>query len=238
MLKAISSQLHKSYIDISMRAADEMSSNVTVKNLRYSILCLPSYMKKEHKGFVNAAKADVNKAESIDDIFVVVGEHNDYLSYSLLKYLIDMYGSDELKQEMADYVKKIDAFRKTTRLELFSEVCADKLKKVNANLSKMITKHEMDWATATLEDVENLRMDICRELSLHDFSLNLVTIARGCVEITWQVPSPLVAYIQKSVKPNSLTMMKHHVTTLTIDGFIVYDGTTGISLSLASCFHA
>ncbi|CAI7989833.1 hypothetical protein GBAR_LOCUS346, partial [Geodia barretti] len=47
--------------------------------------------------------------------------------------------------------------------------------------------------------------------------------AKGCVEVTWRVPRSLVTYIQNSVKPSSQSMMEHHVTTLTIDGFIVYD---------------
>ena len=106
-------------------------------------------------------------------------------------------------------------------------MCEDKPERDDGKLSRMITKHEMDWATATLDDVEKFRMDICRELSLYDFSLKLVAVAHGCVQITWQVPSSLAMYIQKSVKPNSPTMMKYHVTTLTIDGFIAFESTSG-----------
>ena len=45
----------------------------------------------------------------------MIGEHSDYLRYSLLKYVIDLYGSDELKKEM-------DSLPMTTSL-----VCIDKL---------------------------------------------------------------------------------------------------------------
>ena len=92
----------------------------------------------------------------------------------------------------------------------------------------MVTKHQIDWKTATLEDVEKFRVHTCRELSLYDFSLNLVKVARGCVEVTWAVPRSLVAYIQHCVKPSSESMMEHHVSTLTIDGFIAYDSSFGI----------
>ena len=220
-------RLQESYIDITSRAAEDMSGHVSVRKLRYSVLCLPANLKKEHKVFVRKAKADIKEAESADDIFYVVGEHTDYLNYSLLKHIISLYGSDKLKKEMTEYVKRIEVFRRKTRLEVFSEVCEDKPERDDGKLSRMITKHEMDWATATLDDVEKFRMDICRELSLYDFSLKLVAVARGCVEITWQVPSSLAMYIQKSVKPNSPTMIKHHVTTLTIDGFIAFESTSG-----------
>ena len=205
-----------------------MSENVSVKNLRYSFISLPQKLKKEHRKFIKEAKADLKQAESADEIFDVIGEHFDYLRYSLLKYVIDLYGSDELKKEMADYVMKMEAFRKETRVEIFSEVCDDEPEKLNGNFASMVTKHDIDWATATLEDVEKFRIKLCRELSLYDFTLNLVQVARGCVEVTWKVPKSLVAYIQNSVKPNSQTMREYNVITLTIDGFIAYDNITGI----------
>ena len=227
--KAEVAQLQERYIDITSRAAEDMSGNVTVQKLRYSVLCLPPNLKKEHKTFIKKAKADIKKAHSIDDVLIEVGTHCDFLNYSLLKYVIDLYGSDEMKKEMVAYVERVKVFRKETRLEVFSEVYDHKIEKAK-NFSVVITKHEMDWATATLEDVEKFRNDICCELSLYTFSLNLLALARGCVEITWRVPRSLSAYIQRSIKPSSPSMRKHHVSQLIIDGFIAYDNTTGMCL--------
>ena len=225
-------QLHKSYIDLTFRVAEEMNShNMPVEKLRGSVVILPPSLQDEYENFVKKLKPDIDKAKSVNDILYVVG---DYLNYSLLEYLISMYGNSELKKEMTEYVQTIGVFRKETNLMIFSEVCKDKPKRDDGKFPKMITKHTTDWATATLEKVEEYRKEFCWELSLYKFSLKCVAIARGCVEITWLVPSFLVDYIQKSVKPSSPTMMKHHVTTLTIDEFIAYDSTTGISLMLAS----
>ena len=176
-------------------------------------------------------KAEIKQAESAEDIIDVIGEHYDYLHYSLLKYVVDLYGSQELKSKMANYAEKMSRFRKETRLEIFSEVCADEPEDINGRFTTMVSKHQMDWRTATLEDVEKFRIQVCRELSLYDFSLNLLKVARGCVEVTWRVPRSLVTYIQNSIKPSSQSMMEHHVTTLAIDGFIVYDSSFG------SLFH-
>ena len=220
-------ELQKEYINISVCAAEELSSNVKVKELRYSLLCLPPNLKKEHSKFLQTAKAEIKQAESTDEVMYVVGEHHHYLHYSLLKYVIGLYGSVDLKKKMADYVKKMDSFRKKTRLQIFSEVCADEPEKVNGKFATMDIKHEWNWQTVTLEDVEKFRIQFCRELSLYDFSLNLLKVARGCVEVTWRVPRSLVTYIQNSIKPSSQSMMEHHITTLTIDGFIVYDKSFG-----------
>ena len=145
--------------------------------------------------------------------------------------MIGLYGSVDLKNKMADYVDKMDSFRKKTKLQIFSEVCADEPEKVNGKFATMDIKHDWNWQTVTLEDVEKFRIKFCRELSLYDFSLNLLKVARGCVEVTWRVPRSLVTYIQNSIKPSSQSMMEHHVTTLTIDGFIVYDSSFGTLLT-------
>ena len=207
--------LQKEYVAISVCAAKEMRKSVEVETLRYSLLCLPPNLKKEHRKFVKEAKAEMKESESSEDIIDVIGEHFDYLHYSLLGYVVGLYGSDDLKKRMAEYM---ESFRKETRLEVFSEVCDDEPEKINGRLTTMVTKHEMDWKTATLEDVERFRIQVCRELSLYDFSLNLLKVARGCVEVTWRVPRSLVTFIQNCVKPSSQSMTDHHITTLTIDG--------------------
>ena len=232
MTKAKVLQLHKCYVNIASCAEEYiMSTNVSVHKLCRSLLWLPPALKKEHKALIKEAKADIKVAESVDDVFDVVGRC-DFLNYSLLKYIIDMYGSDKIKEEMTNYAMQIKAFRKETRLQVFSEASEDKPEKDDGKFSLLVTKHDMDWATATLEDVENFRIDVCRELSLYTFSLNLSVVARGCVEVTWQVPRSLVTYIQALIKPSSPSMMKHHVSTLTIDGFIAYHSTTGIFITL------
>ena len=106
-------QLQKSYIDMTSHAAEYMSGNVEVRTLRFSVLCLPPALQKEYKGFIKEAKADIKESESVDDVFYVVGRCN-YLNYSLLKYLIDLYGSNKIKKEMANYVMQIKAFRRET----------------------------------------------------------------------------------------------------------------------------
>ena len=229
-------QLQKEYIDISVCAAEEFSNSVAVKTLRYSLLCLPPNLKKFHKKFLREAKAEIKEAESTDEVMYIIGEHHHYLHYSLLKYVIDLYGSANLKEKIAGFAKQIGKFRKETRLDVFSQVNDDEPEDINGRFTTMVSKHQMDWRTATLEDVEKFRIQVCRELSLYDFSLNLLKVARGCVEVTWRVPHSLVTYIQNSVKPSSQSMMEHHITTLTIDGFIVYDSSFGsLFLFIVTC---
>ena len=128
-------------------AAEYMKSHVSVEDLRYAVLFpLPS-IKKEPKRLFTKAKTEVKEAESIDDIFFVVGDHNNFLSYSLVSHLINLYGNNELKKEMDDYSKEMAVFRLETRLVIFCEECDDKPEKDDSKFSTVVTKHQMDWAT-------------------------------------------------------------------------------------------
>ena len=203
-------------------------NKIEVLHLRHSIMRLPGDLKNEHHIFVKKVKAELKKAETIEDIFFTVDDYWDFLNYSLLEHIIDRHASDNVKKEMAEYVAQVNAFRRKTRLDKFSKIYKRKEKKVDEKFRTLVTEHDIHLSTTTLEKVEEIRHDVCSELSLREFSLQLAAVAPGSLVITWLVPQSLVAYIQKSVKLSSPAMRKHHVSQLTIDGFIVYDSTIGI----------
>ena len=128
---------------------------------------------------------------------------------------------------MAEYTAQVSAFRRKTRLDKFSKIYKRKERKVDETFRTLVTEHDIHLSTTSLEKVEEIRHDICSELSLEEFSLQLAAVAPGSLVITWLVPQSLVAYLQKSIKLSSPAMRKHHVSQLTIDGFIVYDSTIG-----------
>ena len=203
-------------------------NKIEVLHLHHSIIRLPGDLKNEHLIFVKTVKAELKKAESIADIFFTVDDYWDFLNYSLLEHIIDRHASDNVKKEMAEYVVQVNAFRRKTRLDKFSKIYKRKEKKVDEKFRTLVTEHDIHLSTTTLEKVEEIRHDVCSELSLREFSLQLAAVAPGSLVITWLVPQSLVAYIQKSVKLSSPAMRKHHVSQLTIDGLIVYDSTIGI----------
>ena len=202
-------------------------NKIEVLHLRHSIIRLPGDLKNEHHIFVKKVKAELKKAEPIADIFFTVDDYWDFLNYSLLEHIIDRHASDNVKKEMAEYVAQVSAFRRKTRLDKFSEIYKRKEKKVDEKFRTLVTEHDIHLSTTTLEKVEEIRHDICSELSLREFSLQLAAVAPGSLVITWLVPQSLVAYIQKSIKLSSPAMRKHHVSQLTLNGFIIYDSTIG-----------
>ena len=203
------------------------TNHVDVRHLRHSVKCLPSHLKSEHEHFTKEKEDALRKAKSVDDVFFTADGYWDFLNYSLLQHIIDRHASDEIKKEMERYAEKIVSFRKKTSLRGFSKAYKRKPKKADEKFKKLVSEHNFDLSTATLEDVEQFRNDICSELSLFTFSLQLAALTTGSLVITWLVPQSLVAHIQKAITLSSQTMRKHHVSQLTVDGFITYDGNAG-----------
>ena len=228
MVNAKIKELERKFDDLVLHAQDDMTNNhVDVRHLRHSVKCLPSHLKSEHEHFTERKEDALRKAKSVDDVFFTADGYWDFLNYSLLQHIIDRHASDEIKKEMEMYVQEIVSFRKKTSLRGFSKAYRRKPKKADEKFKKLVSEHNFDLSTATLEDVEQFRNDICSELSLFPFSLQLAALTTGSVVITWLVPQSLVAHIQKAITLSSRTMKKHHVTQLTVDGYIIYDGNAG-----------
>ena len=243
MINATIQQLEDKFDDLVLHAQEDMTTNhVDVRHLRHTITRLPCQLKSEHSKFIQKVKDDLRRVESVEDVFLIANEYWDFLNYSLLQHIVNRHASAEVKKEMKEFAQKILAFRKETSLRGFSKANKRKPKKANDEFRKLVSEHNIDWFTATLEDVEQFRNDICSELSLFNFSLQLAAITTGSVVIIWLVPQSLVAHIQKAITLSSQSMRKHHVTQLTVDGFITYDGTAGnytctmYSSTLCKCY--
>ena len=145
-------QLQGEYDDILALAKMEMAE---VENLHYSTLCFVPNPKKEHQELVKKA---IQEAKSREDDKIDVGKYRYFLHYPMLEHIIKLYGSHELKEKMMDYVSRVGAFRKETKLCIFSKVDDGPSARFGTTLS---AKLDMDWTTATLDDVEQIRIQIC-----------------------------------------------------------------------------
>ena len=228
-------ELENEFHTIVLRAPEDMKENeVDAGQLRLSLVNLPVDLKNKLDYFKKEIKDNVIAATSVDDIFLNISDYWDYLNYFLLEHIIDHHASEKVREIMGKYVKKIRSFRRKTNLHIFSKAHERIPRKVDKKLRQMVTEHDMDWATATLEDIDKFRNDINSELFLSNFALLIYKVTHGSVEIIWLVPESLVAHIQKSIKPSSPFMQNHNVTKFTIDGIIVYDNTTGDSLFICT----
>ena len=230
MIKKTMKQLEKKFrVLVSSTKKHMITESVDVSELCDAVTNLPTTLKEEHKKFIKEKEDEISKAEGIDKVFRIANKYWDFLNYSLLQYIIDEYGSDEIQSEMEAFDEEIRSFRRNTLLKPFSKVYKRKPELENEKeMKKLISVHEkIDLATATLEDVEKFRNKLCSELSLYEFSLQLAEIQDGCLMLTWLVSTSLVAHVQKTIKPSSPTMKRHNVSLFIVDGFVAYYSSVG-----------
>lgn len=221
-------KLEKEFNKIILNAVQDMEENeVEFRHLRLSVVNLPGDLNNQLNYFMEDIKNKMLAATSVDKIFFYLSDYWDFLDYHLLEHLIDRHASEKVKEEMQKYAEKIKVFKKETLWKIFCDAHNRKPRNVDKEFRMMVTKHDMDWDTATLEDIDNFRNDINSELLLSNFSLLIYKATHGSVEITWLVPQSLVALIQESIKQSSPSMKNHNVTKITIDGKIVYDNARG-----------
>ena len=159
-----------------------------------------------------------------EKIWLILNLYWDFLNYGLLEHVINQCGSDELKQQMQDYVDELSTFKQTTRLCDFIESwpCRDNGPPED-RLKKVVVKMKHEWSQCTLLDVESFKNALVHKFFLPEFDTLLQSIERGCVCVTW-LTSPSIATLLQQNLTNIETefFKKHGINAVTIDGQDVY----------------
>ena len=162
MTKTTINRLEEMFDDLVLYAQEDMITNhVNVGRLHQSIVHLPHELKREHTKFFKEMEDDLKKAESISDIFFTAKGYWDLLNYPLLQHIINRHATDEVKKEMNGYAEEILVFKKKTRFSTFSMAYTRKPQKIDPKFRELVSEHNIDWSTATIEDVERFCSDFC-----------------------------------------------------------------------------
>ena len=159
-----------------------------------------------------------------EKIWLILNLYWDFLNYELLEHVINQCGSDELKQQMQDYVHELSTFKQTTRLCDFIESwqCRDDRPPEDL-LKKVVVKMKHKWSQCTLQDVESFKKVLVHKFFLPESDMLLQRAERGCVCVTW-LTSPSIATLLQQNLANIETefFKKHGIDAVTIDGQDVY----------------
>ena len=131
----------------------------------------------------------LQETKDLDDIFGLWNENFvwSFLDVTLLKHLVNRFGSDELKDTMRQYTKQLTEFRKRTTVYNLIKVWPsikpphnyDKCEEVVATLRE-------NPEICTLEKLDALRKHACDKLKGYDLSEAALVLFRvGSGNITW-----------------------------------------------------
>ena len=176
----------------------------------------------QHRKFIEHYLMKLEPGVTVGDLLCRLNLYWNFLNYNLLQHLVDMFGDEQLKHDMEDYVEALKVFRANTKLCDFIDNWPIRGQKPpKADLCKLVIKMVMDkkWEECTLEDVEMFEETLTHKFLLPDFVLHLGEAEKGCVCLTWYVPTPIAKMLQEDL-PNIETefFKTHGIERVTIDG--------------------
>ena len=201
-----------------------MKGNIEPHILLSRVTCLPVSVRTQHRSFIEEKPTNITPPETFAKIWSILNLYWDFLNYGLLEHVIKQCGSEDLKQQMKDYVDELSTFKKTTRLCDFIESwpCRDDGPPED-RLKKVVVKMKHEWSQCTLQDMESFKKALVHKFFLPEFDILLQKAERGCVCVTW-LTSPSVATLLQQNLANIETefFKKHGIDAVTIDGQDVY----------------
>ena len=176
----------------------------------------------QHRQFIETYLMELKPTTTVDDLLCRLSLYWNFLNYNLLQHLVDMFGDEQLKHDMEDYVETLKVFRTNTMLcDFIDNWPLRGQKPPEADLRELVIKKVMDkkWEECTLEDVETIEETLTHKFLLPDFVLHLREAEKGCVCLTWYIPAPIAKTLQEDF-PNveSEFFKTHGIERVTIEG--------------------
>ncbi len=162
-------------------------------DLQTFLTYLPASIRSDHYEFIQESLSTIKKAKDIEELFLYLNLYWSFIDCNLLQHLIGTFGSEGLQVQMDSYVADLVRFRKSTTVAQFAKHwpkfgCK---KDPPPHFSELRAKLPNDPSSCTLEYVEKLRIDFCREFFLSRSALVLAGIIPGSVIVVWYVPSSI-----------------------------------------------
>ncbi len=197
-------------------------------------MALPSSIKNENKDFVMSNFSHFKKAESIEDIFLLLDFYLSYLDFSLLEHIIEQFGSDRLKEDMSRYAQDMTQFKtKTTinnALKYLPKPDSSGRQKPEG-FSLLTKKVDVDVNATTLEKLDEYRKKFANELSLSHFAFLLFDVNKSSLLVTWLVPTAVGVFIRNEISKKDISFfLKINILKLSLDGEQLYPAPTKVHL--------
>ena len=193
--------------------------DISVSKLLSSLTVIPAGIRQEYKTSIKEAFPNIRKETTIREAFYHLSPLLDFLSCSLLKYIIDEFGSNSLKNEMTTYNNNVLEFMKKTTVKQLMDHLSGQYDEVPPNFSKMKAKIDEDPSIYTLYQLDQLRKRYCCELKLTDVVLILIGLEMATsFVVEWLIPSAIVPQLIESAKQLDFGFYHNeHIVQITVD---------------------
>ena len=135
------------------------------------------------------------KANTLDDVFVLLGSCISWINYPLLEMVIRNFATEEVQQAMHRYIGGLKGSLEERKVsELPPDIYKNASGKhsnpsiVENNKQKLGVKIDYVWEKFLVKDIQTMRERIASILGIEERSLFLLSVTEGCVYLEFLVP--------------------------------------------------
>ena len=211
--------------NLQTRIIKELSTKpgITVKEILNQLTRLPLSLRREYESSITKRIPSMRTETQVDELFIHLNPLTSFIDYGLIEYVIKMFGSEALRQDMRSYCSQIVKFMKETTIkELLDHLPGQT--DIPPKFSLIEAKIGQNASECTLEQLNTIRKRYCSELRLSEIVFHLVAVVESnSFIVRWLVPSVLVYRImQFTSNVDQSFYQENKITSLTLDGMWLF----------------
>ena len=193
--------LERRFSQLQRRLSSELDSNskISPEILVESLTLLPVQLKIQYNKLVCENLLTVKKEDSIRRVFHLLNPHISFIDYHLIKFLIEEFGSAQLKEDMSAYVDLVEVFYDETNVQQLMDYWPGR-HEIPPDFKDLQAVIDEEPGTYTLRRLDDLRKEFCGETRLYKTVLILKRVKRkNSFIVCWAVPSMFVPELKSDI---------------------------------------
>ena len=198
-----------------------------IQEVLHALTLLPTRLRNEYQKLILDKLPTLRSEESISELFLHLNPLFSFLDYSLLEYIIEVFGSTSLKDRMKCYSREVRNFMSHTTVQQLIDYwpCEEE---IAPNVSKMVATIKRDPQTCNLVELDTIRRNVCIRARLFDVICAVVSVKNShSFIVIWDVPSILAPDMIKSLElADGDFFSENDIRTLSVGNKLVYSPLT------------
>ena len=170
---------------------DSIEERIPVVNFAKHILALGAYdpaPEERDRSLLDEHRQEIKEAKSISEIFIILNAYWNYLNYEVLEYITEHYGTSEDARRLTDYNEKLHNFFKRRLFEVPMPVRGNGTEKRSSPKQEKLNVKLDIREDIPADQFNQIKGKIAKILHVRPATLQICSIAKGCVQLTFLIP--------------------------------------------------
>ena len=163
-----------------------VKQGITVQELVLLLMTLLAFQSTVcERPLLEECMEELQSAESIDQVFfkLTLRGYISFFSYHIIEYIIRKFGTRQDKENLCNYTTALNEYSRRSIFECPAYSLARK------DQAKLVVKLEgVNLETYNLIHLEAFKSRISKIIKIAEYTLQLCTVEKGCLQLTFQMP--------------------------------------------------